>query len=105
MGLYTCLECDTSWLTEEAEICEECGSSLPDRRRCPECGSERWNSVDTGEELFYLIGQGLSPARSLYYFLNRVHGVPISDIAEMCGRTETSVYNVVSKAEEALGDG
>lgn len=55
-----------------------------------------------GEELFYLLREGLTPARALYYYLNEVHGVSISDIASLTGRSETSVYNVVNNAREAL---
>lgn len=57
-----------------------------------------------GEELFYLMNEGLTPARALYYFLNEVHGVSVRDIAAFCGRSEVSVYNVIRNAEESLSD-
>lgn len=104
MGLYVCVECGDSWLSEERSACGDCGSPLPERDECPGCGSTWWTTVDLGEELFYLISEGLSPARALYYFLSEVHGVSVEDIAAMCGRTSTSVYNVINNAEEELAD-
>lgn len=105
MGLYVCRECGRSWSTHEEGICDSCNSPLPGEDACPRCGSEHWTPVDMGEELFYLIRQGLSPARSLYYYLNEVHDVSVKDIAELCDRTESSVYNVITNAEESLEDG
>lgn len=104
MGLYTCQDCGHAWIEDESEVCEGCGLTRPGHDGCPECGSSVWNGVDMGKEFFFLLGEGLTPARAVYYYLNRVHGLPVSEIASLCGRSETSVYNVINKAEEALAD-